>query len=77
MAERKPMKRQDVNQEPFPDPNEPKGRHAGLTLALVIGSIFLVMIITLVSAFIYFNTSGTPAGSQLPDLLAYVAASLA
>lgn len=59
-ANPKPMTAAHVRNEPFPDPEEPKARHAGLTLGLIIGSIFLTMIIVMIGAFIYFqnNTEG-------------------
>ena len=51
------MHPQNVIDQEYADPQEPAPEVAGLTLVLIIGSIFLTMIVVMVIAFIYFNSS--------------------
>lgn len=45
----------DVAADTYADPQEPEPEMAAATLALIVGSIFLVMIVVMVFAFMYFN----------------------
>ncbi|KAB8142088.1 hypothetical protein F8S13_16240 [Chloroflexia bacterium SDU3-3] len=52
---KEPIRPELVDDVAYPDPNEPRPETAGTTLLMIIGGVFLVMIIVMVSAFIYFQ----------------------
>lgn len=70
----KQMTAGDVQNEAFPDPDEPKGRQAGFTLLFIIGGIFLTMIVVMVIAFVYFQNYTEGPTTIVAPALASVAA---
>lgn len=60
------MRPQHVTEQEYADPQEPAPEVAGLTLVLIIGSIFLTMIVVMVIAFMYFNSNEGATSLVLP-----------
>lgn len=52
----------DAITDTYADPQEPEPEMAVATLAIIVGSIFLVMIVVMIFAFMYFNNFNGAAG---------------